>query len=294
MCKGKGLYPSAGTGQKEHFALGGWLPDAPLLLCLLLLHHVHCSSVRCTLQDPWGFRAPITDACFPSSRCPCLCINFPAASFSLPVDVAHNCKGLHSKGAQQWLHPFTLEDSDCSDVGTLDHTHGSICLPLEHKDRHKSCEIIFYRKKKTVSWKFFSFFFAVEYFQLVLGVIVLGKCSLEVNIWRYIWLLKTTPSLNTSAAVFQWLISFCQLNWVLNTRVMAWFQASADVYIPSVWTALCHISKCLMGYRCAPAYQESWMLDKRWWLICYFPYLRYFFTALSHHNAPGSYPICLQ
>lgn len=124
------------------FDLWGWLPTAPLLFhptSQPCASHVLCSSVLYT-SGSLGPRAPITDAASPHPLPVC-------SRFWLPLSlcVPLNCRGwmLYSKGPGYCSTPLTLQDSDCSDVGTLGHTHGSICLPLEHIERCKLCFNIF-------------------------------------------------------------------------------------------------------------------------------------------------------
>lgn len=107
------------------------MPTAPLLLSTstsistaAALSGARGSNHRCTLP-------------LHSSRLPWLCAHFLAASLSPPASVPHNCKGLYSEGPTDRSTPLTPRDSGCSDVETLVHTRGSICLPLKHADRSK-------------------------------------------------------------------------------------------------------------------------------------------------------------
>lgn len=126
------------------------MPTPPLLFypasqpCAI---HVHCSAVGFRLPGARGSnhrrRLP-----HDGSHPPCLCAHFLALSVSPPASVPLNCRGwlLYSKGPIYCSTPLTLQGSGCSDVGTLGHTHGSICLPLEHTERCKSCFNIFKTK----------------------------------------------------------------------------------------------------------------------------------------------------
>ena len=136
--EGRGLSPSAGTGQSEQeniWPLGAdcQLPHTPLLPRLSALCYP-CPLQQCTVH----FRLPGARGSNHRRRLspsPARVLTFLARSFSPPASVPLNCRGwlLCSKGPSYRSAPLTLQGSDCSDGGTPDRAHGSICLPLEHR-----------------------------------------------------------------------------------------------------------------------------------------------------------------
>lgn len=140
MCKGRGLSPSAGTGQQDEesiWPLGAdcQLPHSSSSPPFSLVLSVSTAVGYCTLQAPWG---PGLQSQMQALTSPACVLTFLAPSFSQPASVPLNCRGwlLYSKGPSYRSTPLTLQGSGCSDAGTLGHTRGSICLPLKHTERY--------------------------------------------------------------------------------------------------------------------------------------------------------------